>query len=155
MKFTKKDIQIISRLRNNSREMLTKMSKETGIPISTIFDRINMQKEEILIKHTSLINFQAVGFNSRAKVILKVDKKDRERLKSFIEKSTNINSAYRINSGYDFMFEAIFKNMKDLEDFISFIEETHNILGKQVYYVIDDIKREEFLSQKTNQQISS
>ena len=148
MKVTKKDIQIISRLRNNSREMLTKMSKETGIPVSTIFDRINMQKEELLIKHTSLIDFQAIGFNSRAKVILKVDKKDREKLKHFIEKSININSAYRINSGYDFMFEAIFKNMKDLEDFIIHIEENHNILEKQVYYIIDDIKREEFLSQR-------
>tara|TARA_Y100000310_G_C20689163_1_gene821070 strand:- start:297 stop:785 length:489 start_codon:yes stop_codon:yes gene_type:complete len=146
MKVTKKDVKIISHLRKNSREMLTKLSRKTGVPVSTIFDRLKLYTDGFIKKNTSLVDFTMLGFNSRAKVILKVDRSDREELKSFIIKSKNVNSAYRINNGYDFMFEAIFRNMKDLENFIEIMERKFKISEKHVYYVIDDIKQEDFLS---------
>jgi len=146
MKITKKDITIVSHLRNNSREMLTKISKKTGLPVSTIFDRLKMHTGGLIKKNTSLIDFQLLGFNSRAKVILKVERSDREKIGNLLKTHQNINNAYRINNGYDFMFEAIFRNMKDLEDFIYRLEKEFNILEKHVYYIIDDIKQEDFLS---------
>tara|TARA_Y100000310_G_C20378373_1_gene666867 strand:- start:191 stop:661 length:471 start_codon:yes stop_codon:yes gene_type:complete len=146
MKITKKDIEIISHLRRNSREMLTKLSRKTGIPVSTIFDRLKLHNGKFIKKNTTLVDFQLLGFNSRAKIILKVDKLDRNELKNYLKGHININSLYRINNGYDFMFEAIFKNMKDLEDFISFLEEQYKIINKHIYYVIDNIKQEDFLS---------
>jgi len=36
----KKDLLLISKLRENSRIKLTSLSKETSVPISTIFDRL-------------------------------------------------------------------------------------------------------------------
>jgi len=148
MKITKKDIKIIAYMRNNSREMLTKISRKTGLPVSTIFDRIKMHTGGFIKKNTSLLDFQALGFNSRAKVILKVEKSDRDEIKSLLTTNHNVNSLYRINNGYDFMFEAIFRNMKDLEDFIGNLEEKFSIIEKHVYYVIDDIKEEEFLAKE-------
>jgi|TARA_Y100000310_G_scaffold13087_1_gene13419 DNA-binding Lrp family transcriptional regulator len=146
MKITKKDIQITSHLRRNSREMLTKLSRRTGIPVSTIFDRIKLHNGGFIKRNTTLIDFQLLGFNSRAKVILKVERSDRDELKDYLKRHNHINSLYRINNGYDFMFEAIFRNMKDLEDFIMSLEEQYKILNKHIYYVIDNIKQEDFLS---------
>ena len=80
------------------------------------------------------------------KVILKVERSDRDELKDYLKRHNHINSLYRINNGYDFMFEAIFRNMKDLEDFIMSLEEQYKILNKHIYYVIDNIKQEDFLS---------
>jgi len=146
LKITKKDIQIISHLRRDSREMLTKLSRKTGVPVSTIFDRLKMHTGGLIKKNTSIIDFTMLGFNSRAKVILKVDREDREELKQILKTNKNINNAYRINNGYDFMFEAIFRNMKELEDFLYSLEKEFRILEKHVYYVIDGIKQEDFLS---------
>ncbi|MBT3865903.1 Lrp/AsnC family transcriptional regulator [Candidatus Woesearchaeota archaeon] len=154
MKITKKDIQILSHLRRDSREMLTKLSRKTGIPVSTIFDRLKYHKNGLIKKNTTLMDFSLLGFNSRAKVILKVDKTDRISIKNLLTVHRNINAAYRINNGYDFMFEAIFRNMKDLEDFINSLEEQFNILEKHVYYVIDDIKEEDFLSRDDAHEIA-
>jgi len=44
------------------------------------------------------------------------------------------------------MIETIFKHIKELEDFIESLEEKFNIKEKQVYYLIEDIKRENFIS---------
>ena len=154
MKITKKDIQIISHLRRDSREMLTRLSRKTGVPVSTIFDRLKMHTGGFIKKNTSLIDFEMLGFNSRANVILKVERDDREKLKTFLKLHKHINSAYRINNGYDFMFEAIFRDMKELEDFIYALETQFRVLDKHVYYIIDGIKEEDFLSQDDAEEIA-
>jgi len=146
LKISKKDITIIKHLRRDSREMLTKIARNTGIPVSTIFDRLRMHTGGLIKKNTALLDFQLLGFNSRAKVILKVAREDRDGIKEAITKNRYVNSAYRINNGYDFMFELISRNMKDLEDFIVNLEERFNIVEKHVYYIIDDIKQETFLT---------
>ncbi len=154
MKITKKDIQIISHLRRDSREMLTRLSRKTGVPVSTIFDRLKMHTGGFIKKNTSLIDFEMLGFNSRAYVTLKVERDDREKLKNFLKLHKHVNSAYRINNGYDFMFEAIFRDMKELEDFIYSLETQFRILDKHVYYIIDGIKEEDFLSQDDAEEIA-
>ncbi len=154
LKITRKDIQIISYLRRDSREMLTRLSKLTGVPVSTIFDRLKLHKGGLIKKNTSLIDFQMLGFNSRAKVAIKVDREDREDLKLVLKNHRNINSAYRINNGYDFMFEVLFRDMKELEDFIYSLETKFKIIDKHVYYIIDGIKEEEFLSNDDAEEIA-
>jgi DNA-binding Lrp family transcriptional regulator len=154
MKITKKDVQIISHLRKNSREMLTKLSKKTGVPVSTIFDRLKLHTGSLITKNTSLIDFQMLGFNSKAKVILQVDKESREELKEFLLNNKYINSAYRINNGYDFMFEVIARNMKELENFIENLEDKFNIIEKNIFYIIYTIKQEDFLSKENAPEIA-
>ncbi len=146
MKIFKKDIKILSYLRKNSRERLTKISKKTGVPVSTIFDRMRMHYSGLIQKYTTLINFQVLGFNSKACIILKIDRDQRENLKEFISQSQCINSAYKINNGYDFFIEVISKNMRELEDFVEQLEEKFIIREKHVFYIVEDIKREDFLT---------
>ena len=74
----KTDLLIISSLRQNAREKLTNMSKKTRIPVSTLFDRIRMHEGKLIKKHTALIDFNKLGYNTRANIILKVKKTDRE-----------------------------------------------------------------------------
>lgn len=145
----KTDLLIISSLRQNAREKLTEMSKKTRIPVSTIFDRIKTHEINIIKKHTALVDFSKLGYNTRANIILKVKKEDRNDIKEFLMKHSSINSAFKINNGYDFMIEAVFRNIKEVEDFIELLEEKFKIKAKQVFYVIDDLKKEAFLSNPT------
>ncbi len=142
----KTDLLIISSLRQNAREKLTEISKKTRIPVSTIFDRIKMHEGSIIRKHTALVDFGKLGYNTRANIILKIGKGDREAMREFLMKHSSINSAFKINNGYDFLIEAVFANIKEVEDFTDLLEEKFSIKAKQVFYIIDELKREDFLS---------
>lgn len=142
---SQKELVIMSLLRQNSRETLTKMSKKCQIPISTIYDKIKTNEKEIIKKHTCIIDFSKLGFNTRASISLKVNKSKREELKLYLEKHPNVNTIYKINNGFDYWIECIFRHIRDLEDFLENLEADFGI-KKQVFYIIDDIKREAFMS---------
>lgn len=146
MKIPHKDVRIVSALRKNARESLTTMARTTGIPVSTIFDRMKVHHGRLITKHTCLLDFNELGYPTRAKAIIKVDRKGRESIRSYLKTHPNVNSLYKINSGFDFMFELVFRNIKELEDFMEALDENHNIIEKKVYYIVDDIKREDFLA---------
>lgn len=142
----KKDIMIISNLRNNARMPLTMMSKKTCIPVSTLFDRLKANEDSYIVKHTSLLDFQKLGYNTRANIALKADREDKDLLKSYLIKNCSVNSVYRINNGYDYMVEAVFREMRDLEEFLDDLDKRFRITDKKSFFIIEDIKRESFMS---------
>ena len=142
----KKDILIISNLRINARMPLTKMSRKINIPVSTIFDRLKINENGLIKKHTCLLNFSKLGYNVRANIAFKVEADDREGLKEYLLKHESANSVYKINNGFDFMIEGIFREIREMEDFIEDLEKRFRILDKKSFYIIEDLKREEFLS---------
>lgn len=141
-----KDVKIIAHLRQNARMPLTKMSKATHIPVSTIFDRLRFNENELITKHTSLLNFSKLGYNTRANITIKVERDDKDNLKEFLMKHHSVNSVYKINNGFDFMIEGIFKQINDLEEFIELLESKFQIKDHKTFFVIEDLKREAFLT---------
>ena len=146
VKLAKKDILILTNLRNNARMSLTRISKRTKVPISTIYDKLRGRLNNIITKTTALIDFTKLGFNARAKIMIKIDKKDRKEAREYLTRHLNINSVYKINNGYDLLVEGIFKDIREVEDFIENLESKYNIKDLKVYYVVEDIKRESFLN---------
>jgi len=145
---SKKELVLLSKLRNNSRQRLTTLSKETSIPISTIFEMLRRTNK--IIKNTCLLNFIKLGYSIRATITLKVHTPQREQIIDFLIKSPNINSLYKINNGYDFMLEVVHKELKDLEFFLEQLESKFIIKEKHVYYIIDELMRESFLTEEKN-----
>jgi DNA-binding Lrp family transcriptional regulator len=141
-----KDMVVMAHLRNNARETLTRMSRLTKIPISTLYDKLKQHEKGLIQKHTCLVDFAKLGFNTKVNILIKVDRDLREEVKNFLIKDFNVNSVYKINSGYDFMIEGIFKHIKDMEDFLERLDERFKLRERQVFYVIEDIKREGFMS---------
>mgnify|MGYP006289128311 CR=1 FL=1 len=141
----KKDLLIVSLLRRNARETLTNISKQTKIPISTIYERIRMNNDGIVKKFTSIIDFSKLGFTTRANIMIKADKESREGLRTTLLSSPHVNSLYRINNGYDFLVEGVFRDLQQVEEFFEKLEEKYDILEKEVHYVLDDLKRESFM----------
>lgn len=141
-----KDLRILAYLRSNARIPLTKMSKMINIPVSTIFDRLKTSEENLITKHTSLLDYAKLGYHTRANISLKVHRDDKEGLQSYLMGHDAINSAYRINNGFDFMVEGIFRHILDLENFLDEVESRFKIEKKDFHFVIKDLKREAFLS---------
>ena len=137
-------IPILQQLRQNARFTLTKMSKNTGIPVSTIFDRMKDFEEVYIDKHTSLINFKKLGYDLKVNFIIKVAKHQKEDLRRYLEQCGFINNLMKVNSGYDFLFEGIFRNMDELDFFEGKLED-FDIAEMQRHFILEDIKRESFM----------
>jgi DNA-binding Lrp family transcriptional regulator len=141
-----KDMLLLTHLRQNARETLTRLSRKTNIPISTIYEKLKVYDGDIINKHTSLINFSKLGYNARVNIMFRVDRDDRVGVKEFLSRKSCINSVFKINNGYDFLIEGIFRNIREVEDFIETIEDKFKIKSKQVYYIVDEVKREGFMT---------
>jgi DNA-binding Lrp family transcriptional regulator len=142
---TKKELLILTHLRADSRKSLTRISRETGIPISTIFDKVNKLGKSTISKYSPLLNFQKLGFGLRVNLILKANDKRKQDLKDFLLKNQNVNSLLRLNNNFDFFIETVFRDMKGLEEFYENLKK-FKIKKKKEFFVIEDLKKEEFLT---------
>ncbi len=140
-----KDLLTLSYLRQNGRFSLTSLAKRIGTPHSTLFDKVRAKRLPFS-KHTILLDFDRLGFTARAQILLAVEKQDKDSLIVCLKKSANVNSLFRINNGWDVIMECVFRNMRSLEAFVEQLESKFKIKDKQVHYVIDEFKRESFLS---------
>ncbi len=143
----KKDLIVMAYLRQNARMKLTTLSRLTGMPVSTIFDRIRVNEGELIKKHTSLLDFAKLGFSTKANIMLRIAKQDKAEVREFLEKHQNINSLSKINNGFDFLVEAIFRNINELEEFLECLDDKFSVKSREVHYIIDEIKREAFMSE--------
>ena len=106
---------------------------------------MNTYDGKVVHKTISLLNFGEIGFGTRANVLLRAGK-DKEQLKRHLIDHLFVNSLYKVNNGFDYLAECVFRSMKDLESFIDHLREQFDVRGSEVYYVVDDLKREGFLA---------
>jgi Lrp/AsnC family leucine-responsive transcriptional regulator len=139
--------EIIQHLRKNARKTVSDISKETGIPATTIHNKIsNYEKDAIIKGYTCILDLKKLGYPIKANIALKIMKEQRKSFQDFILSNNSINSASRINSGFDFMIEAIFRDMGEFHNFLEEINEKFIVENKQIFYSIADVKSETFLS---------
>lgn len=142
----KEDNVIISLLRENSRISLTEMSRLSHVPVSTLYERLKSYQGDFIRKHTSLVDFSKLGFAARARVLLKVKRTEMPRLKEHLLISSCLNELYRVNNGYDFMAEFIFRTMHELEDYLDKLGTEFALEKEEVFYLVDEFQREGFMS---------
>lgn len=142
-----KELQIVAQLRQDARMQITQISKNTRIPISTIYDRIKNNKAGLMTRNVTLVDFNKLGFSCRVTIALRLKKKEeRDTVREHLQKNFNVNSLFKINNGYDYMIDAVFRNVKEVEHFLENIEEQFKVAEMKTYYVIDELARERFLS---------
>ena len=87
------DLKILSALRTNSRETLTKISADTGISISLVFDRLKSMEEEGLIKSYSCsVDWKRIGLNRRVLLLIRTPEHLIEKAQARLAKSHHINN---------------------------------------------------------------
>ena len=142
----KNDLIITARLRENARETLTKMSRKTYIPVTTIHGRIKELEKTVIKRYVALLDFQKLGYNTRAIINLRVKKDFKDKIRDYLVVNKAVNSLYKINNGYDFLMEVVFREIGDVESFVENLENDFKIEKKEIYYIINEINKECFLS---------
>ncbi|MFC1648700.1 Lrp/AsnC family transcriptional regulator [Nanoarchaeota archaeon] len=140
-----RDFKILSRLRRDSRENLTKMSRLTKIPVSTLHDRIKKYQGELITKHTVILDFKKMGYDLKVTVLLKASPERKQALEKYLKGSERVNSLFRINNGYDFMAEVLFQDMKEFREFTDTMS-GFGVATLQEFFVLEDLKREGFMT---------
>jgi Lrp/AsnC family transcriptional regulator, leucine-responsive regulatory protein len=145
MLIDKKELQIVSEFRRNARENLTTASRKLRIPVSTIYDRLKKYSGNLITRHTTLLDFKRLGFSLKVLMAFKTLKEFREPLQKFLETHHRVNSVFRVSNNSDYLIEVLFRDLRELQDFIEKLE-NFNVHERQDYYIVEDIKREEFLA---------
>ncbi len=140
------DMKIIQEIRGNSRMNLTTISRRTGIPVSTIFDRLKRHEDKLVKKFTAIVDFAELGYPIKANIFLKVPQQTMEGAKTHLLCHEQVNNLYRVNNGYNLAVEGVFRDMKEMEDFIANLEHKYGVTEKFVFHIIEEIAREKTMS---------
>jgi len=125
---------------------LTTISRKTGIPVSTIFDKLRTFEDGVVCRFTALVDFAKLGYPVRANIFLKADPISRDPLKAYLLAHDRVNNLWRVNNGYDYAAECLFASIKEAEEFMELIETQFRISDKTVFHIIDDLAREKALN---------
>lgn len=136
---------IISALRKNARTSLAKIARDINLPKSTVFDTFRHHEKNLIHKHSSLINFQKLGFTSKVFLAIKTTLDGRDTVRKHLMEHKNTNNLYVIDGGFDFFLESVFRDAKEMEDFLAELKANYAILTVCDYRVFTDLKRESFL----------
>jgi len=139
------DLKILDYLRRNTRETMTRISKETGIPISSVFDRLKrLEAIGVIHRYTTLLDMKKIGIHVCVIVFFKTTDVMKQSLEHWLKDNKHVNTLIRINGDWDFMAEALFNNIRALEAFTQEIREEFEGVQCSVQYILDDLKREGF-----------
>jgi Lrp/AsnC family transcriptional regulator, regulator for asnA, asnC and gidA len=148
-----KSIYLLMELRKDGRQPLTEISKKISMPVSTIFDRLRLSRESVIKRFTCLLDFSRIGFSCRTQMVFRIRKDCRQEMQAHLMKSPNVNAVYKINNGYDFLVEAVFRELKDVDEFLDKVDERFKVQEKHVYYIIEDLGREMFMTDKVHAEL--
>ena len=145
-KIDQEDRKILSCLRRNARETLTNISKDTGIPISSIFDRLKrLEKIEIITRYTCLLDMEKVGFSVTVFLFLKIANKRQNEVEKFLMENPNVNNLLRVNGDWNLIVDVLFRDINSFELFADTFKNDFKEIEISIHYVLEDIKRENFL----------
>ena len=142
-----KDAWIMSYLRRNARENITDIAKDTGIPATTIYDRVRSQEKKFVKRYVTLLDFAKMCLNTTAVMAINCSS-NRQEVQKFLMSHPNINSLHRINFGCDFLAECVFRDLKEFEQFRDRMERDYHIDRMHLFTVVEELKKEGFLTKK-------
>ncbi|MBD3248709.1 hypothetical protein GF336_01570 [Candidatus Woesearchaeota archaeon] len=102
-----KEKEIIQHLRKGKRMNISSVAREMELPVSTVSDAIRRIESKYILKRSSLLDYGKMGYNAHSIIAVKVEPRQRKEFLDFLKKEECVNSIYRINHGFNFLFELI------------------------------------------------
>jgi DNA-binding Lrp family transcriptional regulator len=141
-----KEKTMLQELRKNSRAALTYLAYTAGMPLSSAYNKLKELESSVIKKHTSLLDFRKLGFNSWNKLVLKINRPQRNELKSFLLHHKDVNSLFEVNNDYDFLVETFHRDQIEFKHFLEDLHDQFDIKLVHHISVVNDLQRERFLT---------
>ena len=128
-----KDMEILSALKNNSKNSVNKLAKLTGIPPATIHHRIKkLEKEGAIQRYTIDTDDEKMGYVLHAYIFITVQPRekgdlDQRKLADKLAKHELVQDAVVLAGDVDMLLKIRAKTMDELNNFI--LDYLRNIKG--------------------------
>jgi len=140
------DKEIINNLLIDSRLSYRKLAKKLKVSVATIMHRVNkMEKEDIIRKYTSKIDYEKLGYDIEVLIDIKISKGKLFLVEKKIASNPNVFAVYDTTGADDAVILARFKNRRMMDNFLKkiqtydFVERTHTKL------ILNTIKEDQML----------
>ncbi|OED30772.1 Lrp/AsnC family transcriptional regulator [Methanosphaera sp. WGK6] len=114
------DKKILNELVENSRMPVSKLSLKTGIPDSTISNRIKkLEKNNVIEQYTTIVNPEAVGIKVTAMIIIQTETEKHENVEKELPKLKKVSEVYSISGEYDILIKVWSHTLEELNEIIN------------------------------------
>lgn len=145
-----KEKKLITALRKQDTQNIMNVAKNHEIPKSTLYDMIHKLQRTEVIKQITKISFEKIGFPIKVFFIIRTELQSRDKLRYFLTTQKNVNNIHLINNKSSFHIECIFRNQRDVENFLEELEEQTPLAQLSVYNLLETIQEEKFLTEETH-----
>ena len=132
---SEKDIRILEQLRRNSKSTTQQISNATGIPVTTVHNRIRKMEEAGIIKGYGVsLDHKKLGYDILAFIMISVSyissdgkRISQDELARNISEMPYVEEAHIVTGGVDIIAKVRVQNMDVLNDFV--INQLRNLNG--------------------------
>jgi len=144
-----KDKQILDLMKYNSRLSTQKISKRTGIPITTVHHRIKkLENEGIIKRYTLLLNNNKIGKNLAAYVAITVNYDLLKRmnitqhdLAKKLKRNESVEEVSMVTGGTDIILKIRVSGIEKMDDFITtYLRNVDGIERTQTMVILHEIE---------------
>lgn len=143
------DKKILNVLSNNARTSISAISKKTGIPNSTISNRIHKLEENNTIEqYTAILNPEKIGVNITAIIIIQTETEKHENVEKELPKLEQVSQVYSISGEYDILIKVWAKSLEELNEIINSQIRTIDGIEELRELIVMEILKDEALKVK-------
>lgn len=140
-----RELSIVNMLRQDARISNAKIAERTKVSMGTVARSIRKSEGDYIIKYSSLIDFDRLGYFVGTLFIIGLPKDGKSSLAlvEFLSASRSINTISR-TSDDRLIAEAYFRNMAEFVDFRHFVDEFAENVAE--HEIVGEIVKEKFLA---------
>lgn len=114
------DKKILNVLSLNSRTSISDISKKTGIPNSTISNRLHkLEENNVIEQYATIFNPEKIGINVIAVIIIQTETEKHENVEIELPKLKQVSQVYSISGEYDILIKIGASDLEELNDIIN------------------------------------
>ncbi len=142
MKMKAKQKQMLSELRNDSRQHISVIAGKLNLARSTVHDYNRFLKKYIK-RCTTVIDFARLGYSLRMSFIFRISSK---RVPQFLLKNKHVDSIQRINDKSTLMVWGFFRSMNEAYEFKEMLE-CKGINDIEMHDISEEVEKEKMFSE--------
>ena len=118
---------IIRHLRKGKRVNISQIARDLREPISTVSDRIKRIDKKYVMKRSSLLDFQNLGYFAHELIALKARINQKEDLLEYLRTQNCVNTIYATNTDYSYLIELVCRDHLELVNWIEQLKSTFEV----------------------------
>ncbi|ADV64486.1 Lrp/AsnC family transcriptional regulator [Desulfurococcus mucosus] len=141
VKMDELDREVLKALQEDSRQSLRSIAERLGRPVSTVHERVRRLIDKGVLKgFTVLVDYGRLGYTVKALILMNVDGKHIIDVERHVSQHPNVLVVYDITGEFDVAVIAVFKEIRELDEFIKWILQNPYVKQTRTSIVFRTIK---------------